>query len=202
MKTWPRFCYTTLLCFMQYITFTWEGKWFNQWPYYNTTVKLWLLCKNYVTFRKRSIVAVSLIIVAIIMQENLRLAGGSGTHQLMFLATGFCLFLRQFSNLLLYVPDLSLHPLVLILLPVFIANTLVSFLSHLLQVFLQPRYKRLEDEHGQMEKPKIRAHKKDRNTLKQFTVNELWPLMELFIYMHHGCWFSTQFTTRIVYEIK
>ncbi len=41
------------------ITFPWEGKWFNQWPYYNTTVKLWLLCKNYVTFRKRSIVAVS-----------------------------------------------------------------------------------------------------------------------------------------------
>ncbi len=184
-------------------TFTWEGKWFNQWPYYNTTVKLWLLCKNYVTFRKRSIVAVfphySCYSNA---RESLSSRGRSGTHQLMFLATGFCLFLRQFSNLLLYVPDLSLHPLVLILLPVFIANTLVSFLSHLLQVFLQPRYKRLEDEHGQMEKPKIRAHKKDRNTLKQFTVNELWPLMELFIYMHHGCWFSTQFTTRIVYEIK
>ncbi len=102
-----------------------------------------------------------LIIVAIVMaRESPSSRGRSGTHQLMFLATGFCLFLRQFSNLLLYVPDLSLHPLVLILLPVFIANTLVSFLSHLLQVFLQPCYKRLEDEHGQMEKPKIRAHKK------------------------------------------
>ena len=61
----------------------------------------------------------------------------------MFLAAGLRLLLRQLPHLLLDVPQLSLHALVLLLLPVLRRARLVPLLGHLLQVLLQPAHQAL-----------------------------------------------------------
>lgn len=56
----------------------------------------------------------------------------------MLLAAGLCFLPGKFPHLLLGVPELSLEPLVLLLLAVLSCSTLVPLLSQLLHVLLEP----------------------------------------------------------------
>lgn len=58
-------------------------------------------------------------------------------YQLVLLAARLALFLRQLPHFLLHVPDLPLHSLVLLLLPVLRRYALVPLLCHLLKVLLE-----------------------------------------------------------------
>lgn len=64
-------------------------------------------------------------------------------YQFMLFATGLSFLLGQLGHLLLDVADLPLHALVLLFLAVLAGWALVSLLSHLLQVLLQPCHKSL-----------------------------------------------------------
>lgn len=59
-------------------------------------------------------------------------------HQLVLLAAGLRLLLGQLAHLLLDVAELSLQPLVLLLLPVLGSRALIPLLCQLLHVLLQP----------------------------------------------------------------
>lgn len=65
-------------------------------------------------------------------------------YQLVPLPARLGLLLRQLCHFLFHVPHLPLHPLILLLLPVFCSNALVSLLRHLLEVFLQTTHQALE----------------------------------------------------------
>lgn len=64
----------------------------------------------------------------------------------MFLAAGFRFLLGQLGHLLLDVSNLPEETLVLLLLPVLAGTALVSFLSQLLEILFQPRYKTLQED--------------------------------------------------------
>lgn len=78
-------------------------------------------------------------------KSKVKAAGGGASilYQFMLLAAGLAFLLGQLSHLLLQVPDLSLHALVLLLLPILPGHPLVALLHHLLQVLLQTRHQAL-----------------------------------------------------------
>lgn len=59
-----------------------------------------------------------------------------GPYQLVLLPARLALLLGQLCHFLLHVPYLPLHSLILVFLPVFGSDALVSLLRHLLQVLL------------------------------------------------------------------